>query len=100
MIQKPSSQNHIGMQAFLRKESQPQQTCKIYYYRQTYQYKKSKEILRQPIIQRENFCIQTIGTIYLKGINKTSVNNNSKDFKVSFSCPDILMLLQPRHYRV
>ena len=26
-----------------------------------------------------------------------TVNNISKDFRAAFSCPDLLLLLQPRH---
>ena len=32
--------------------------------------KKAKEILRQRLIQRENFWIQTLDTIYPKGLNQ------------------------------
>ena len=29
-----------------------------------------KEILRERLIQRENFCLQKLGTLYLKGLNQ------------------------------
>ena len=57
------------MQTFPRKKTRFQQTNKVHHYVQTYKYRQLKDILRQRLIEPEDFWIQTLDMLYPKELN-------------------------------
>ena len=58
------------MQTLQRKEPRFQQTRKVHHYRKAYKKHQIKRHLRQKLIERPNFWIQTLETLHPKGLNR------------------------------